>query len=88
MGGNGSTGGTVITNYTPTGTALTAPGGFQVAPRGTVVCDARLPQTPHTGGMIVGLGDGSTRTVPGNISANTFWAVVTPAGNETLGSDW
>jgi prepilin-type N-terminal cleavage/methylation domain-containing protein len=88
LGGNGSTGGTAITNYATFGTALTAPGGFQVAPRGTVVCDARVPQTPHTGGMIVCMGDVSTRTIPGNISANTFWAVVTPAGNETLGQDW
>jgi prepilin-type N-terminal cleavage/methylation domain-containing protein len=65
-----------------------APGGFQVAPRGTVVCDARVPQTPHTGGMLVCLADISTRGVNGSINALTFWSAVTPQGAEVLGSDW
>lgn len=68
--------------------ALNAPGGFQIAPRGTIVCDARFPQTPHTGGMIVCMGDISTRSVAGNLSPLTFYSAVTPAGNEVLGSDW
>jgi len=67
---------------------LNAPGGFQVAPRGNILCDARVPQTPHTGGMICCMGDVSTRTVAGTISPQTFWSAVTPAGNEVLGSDW
>jgi prepilin-type N-terminal cleavage/methylation domain-containing protein len=86
----GFMGTTAVPNYATFGGQVNtnAPGGFQVAPRGNIVADARIPQTPHTGGMIVGLGDGSTRTVPGNISPQTFWSAVTPAGNETLGSDW
>jgi len=65
-----------------------APGGFQVAPRGTIVCDSRVAQTPHTGGMLVCMGDISTRSVVGNISALTYFSAVTPQGNEVLGSDW
>ncbi|MBX7103164.1 MAG: DUF1559 domain-containing protein [Gemmataceae bacterium] len=89
-GGNGSSGGTAVASWATVGSVagISAPSGFQVAPRGTIVCDARMPQTPHTGGMIVCMGDVSTRTIPGNISPNTFFAVVTPSGNETLGQDW
>jgi type II secretory pathway pseudopilin PulG len=65
-----------------------APGGFQVAPRGGVVCDARVPQTPHVGGMIVCLVDCSVRAVNGTINPLTFWSAVTPAGGEVLGADW
>jgi len=61
---------------------------FQVAPRGAIPCDARVCQTPHVGGMITGLGDGSVRTVNPNISEWTYWAACTPSGNETLYSDW
>jgi len=61
---------------------------FQVAPRGATPCDTRVAQTPHIGGMIVGLGDGSVRTVNSNISEWTYWAACTPSGNESLYSDW
>ncbi len=87
VGGYGSGGGSAAV-YSLLATAANAAPGFQVAPRGTIVCDDRVPQTPHTGGMIVGLGDGSCRVVQGSMSPNTFWAAVTPSGNETLGTDW
>jgi prepilin-type N-terminal cleavage/methylation domain-containing protein len=61
---------------------------FQVAPRGCVPCDPRVAQTPHAGGMLVGLGDGSVRSLSPSMSEWTYWAAVTPAGNETLYSDW
>jgi prepilin-type N-terminal cleavage/methylation domain-containing protein len=78
---------TALVTYT--GTLIPgAPGGFQVQPRGTIICDARVPQTPHTGGMIVCMGDISTRSIQGNINPLTFWSAVTPQGNEILGSDW
>jgi len=76
------------TNWTGTPIANTAPGGFQVAPRGTTICDARMAQTPHTGGMIVCMGDISTRSVNGSINPLTYFQAVTPQGNEVLGSDW
>jgi prepilin-type N-terminal cleavage/methylation domain-containing protein len=60
---------------------------FQVRPR-IEDCNPRIPQTPFEGGLLVGLGDGSVRTVNPNVSADTFWAAVTPAGGEVLGADW
>jgi prepilin-type N-terminal cleavage/methylation domain-containing protein/prepilin-type processing-associated H-X9-DG protein len=44
--------------------------------------------SPHTGGINVGLGDGSVRFVSGGISGTTWFAACTPASGETLGSDW
>jgi prepilin-type N-terminal cleavage/methylation domain-containing protein len=61
---------------------------FQVAPRGAIRCDPAVPQTPHVGGMLVGMSDGSVRSVAPSISQWTFWAACTPAGQETLYSDW
>jgi prepilin-type N-terminal cleavage/methylation domain-containing protein len=61
---------------------------FQVGPRGCIPCDPRVAQTPHVGGMLVGLGDGSVRTVSPTISEWTYWAAVTPNGNESLYTDW
>ena len=51
-------------------------------------CDFRLPSTGHTGGMVVGLGDGSVRIVNQGISPATWWAACTPSGGEVLGDDW
>src|SRR5262249_43479913 len=68
-----------------------ASGGFQVSPKpngANPVCDARVPQTPHSGGMLVALGDGSVKTVGGSVAPVTFYMAVTPAGGETLPSDW
>jgi prepilin-type N-terminal cleavage/methylation domain-containing protein len=69
-----------ITNYTGP--------PYQLAPRGAIACDPQFPQTPHVGGMLAGLGDGSVRTVAPTISQWTFAAACTPAGQETLASDW
>lgn len=60
---------------------------FQVHPKLTD-CDPRLAQTPHSGGMLAALGDGSVRTLSAGISETTYWAAVTPSGGEVLGSDW
>jgi type II secretory pathway pseudopilin PulG len=60
---------------------------FQVRPS-LAACDPRLAQTPHAGGMVVALGDGSVRILAGGMSEATYWAAVTPAGGETLGPDW
>jgi len=70
-----------------TGAAIPA-APFQLAPRGAIACDPSLPQTPHVGGMLAGLGDGSVRTVSPTISQWTFAAACSPAGQETLASDW
>jgi prepilin-type N-terminal cleavage/methylation domain-containing protein len=62
---------------------------FQVQPS-LQDCINLVPQTAHTGGMQVGLGDGSVRSVSGSISVST-WRIVC---NDPLlvgqvpGSDW
>lgn len=60
---------------------------FQTAPR-LADCNAGIAQTPHAGGMLVALADGSVRTLAPGMSPATYWAATTPAGNETLGPDW
>lgn len=89
-----------ITAGSPPVTRPSRPGAtFQVRPRsqyafeeivgppGPEDCDYRLPQTPHPGGMVVGLADGSVRTVQPGVAPGVFWGAVTPAGGEVLG-DW
>ncbi len=51
-------------------------------------CDKRLASSAHTGGMNVGLGDGSVRFLSGSISPRTFWTAVVPNDGLVLGSDW
>jgi prepilin-type N-terminal cleavage/methylation domain-containing protein/prepilin-type processing-associated H-X9-DG protein len=44
--------------------------------------------SPHTGGINVGLGDGSVRFVAQSISGTTWWYAMTANGGEVLGPDW
>jgi prepilin-type N-terminal cleavage/methylation domain-containing protein len=70
----------------PTGAAATGTVGT-TDPNG---CDGLLTQTAHTGGMSVGLGDGSVRSVSPSVSPRT-WRIV---GNDPAyqgmvpGNDW
>jgi prepilin-type N-terminal cleavage/methylation domain-containing protein len=50
--------------------------------------DGNRANSPHTGGIQVGLGDGSVRFVAQGISATTWWYALTPNYGEVLGSDW
>ena len=50
-------------------------------------CDPRLAQTPHRGGMLVALGDGSVRTVSPGVAVGVYWGAVTPAGGEATQMD-
>jgi prepilin-type N-terminal cleavage/methylation domain-containing protein len=62
---------------------------FQVMPNPwDEVCNSSLAQSPHPGGILVGLGDGSARFVSVGVSGQTWWAACTPAGNEVLDNDW
>jgi len=56
---------------------------FQVLPR-ISDCNYRLAQTPHIGGMLVALMDGSTRQISPAINASTYWGAITPDGDEVL----
>jgi hypothetical protein len=60
---------------------------FQPAPT-KEAASARLPQGFSRSGIVVGLGDAGTRFVSAGCSAQTFFHACTPAGGETLGSDW
>jgi prepilin-type N-terminal cleavage/methylation domain-containing protein len=44
--------------------------------------------SPHTGGILTGLGDGSVRLVSQGVSPNTWWAAMTCNAGDLLGSDW
>ena len=72
------------------GPYATGPGSiFQVQPTPFLGnCDPTRAATAHAGGMLVGLADGSVRTLAPSMSGTTWWAAVTPAGGEVLGSDW
>jgi prepilin-type N-terminal cleavage/methylation domain-containing protein len=60
---------------------------FQVQPK-QGNCDASRASTAHNGGIQTVLADASVRILRGGMSPNTWWAAVTPAGGEVLGSDW
>jgi prepilin-type N-terminal cleavage/methylation domain-containing protein len=84
---------TAGTGYPVNGGMVNAPTPvFQAAPSPTgalaTACNPGLPQSAHSGVMLVGLGDGTVRTLNASITANTFYAAVTPAGGEVLGSNW
>jgi prepilin-type N-terminal cleavage/methylation domain-containing protein len=51
-------------------------------------CDYTLPNSPHTAGIVVGLGDGSCRLVTQAVSQATWQTAVTPDDGLILGSDW
>jgi len=70
--------------YAPTGPASR----FQTS-NNAATCTCGYACTPHgVAGMIVGMADGSARTVNAGVSAGTWWAACTPASSDTLGPDW
>jgi prepilin-type N-terminal cleavage/methylation domain-containing protein/prepilin-type processing-associated H-X9-DG protein len=60
---------------------------FQIQPA-QGACDPSRAATSHAGGIQVGMADGSVRTLTSSLSGDTWWAAVTPRGDEVLGSDW
>jgi prepilin-type N-terminal cleavage/methylation domain-containing protein len=60
---------------------------FQIAPAAGK-CDPVVLTSPHAGVMIVGLGDGSVRTVSSAISVATWLNACIPDSGQPLGSDW
>ena len=50
--------------------------------------DGNRASSPHTGGINVGMGDGSVRFVAQGTSPATWWAALTPNAGDLLGSDW
>jgi competence protein ComGC len=60
---------------------------FQVQPTQSD-CNSRVPQSIHSGGIQVGLGDRSVRVVSPFITAITWLYATDPADGHALGSDW
>jgi hypothetical protein len=46
------------------------------------------PSSPHTGVIVIGLADGSARSVSDGISVYTWWYATTPADGNPLPADW
>jgi prepilin-type N-terminal cleavage/methylation domain-containing protein len=61
---------------------------FQVQPNYLNNCDINRAHGIHTGGIMVGLGDGSVRFLSGSISDATWQRAVDPRDGLTLNSDW
>jgi prepilin-type N-terminal cleavage/methylation domain-containing protein/prepilin-type processing-associated H-X9-DG protein len=47
-----------------------------------------VANSPHSGGINAGLGDGSVRFVNNAVSGTTWWAALTPNYGDQLGNDW
>lgn len=61
---------------------------FQVQPKFFGGCDPSRGQSAHTGGMMVGLGDGSVRFVAAGVSPTTWAYACDPRDGNPMGSDW
>ena len=61
---------------------------FQIQPHYLNNCSMEVPQTAHTGGILVALGDGSVRSLTSGMSAATWAQAVDPRDGGVLGSDW
>jgi prepilin-type N-terminal cleavage/methylation domain-containing protein len=51
-------------------------------------CNPTRAASPHTGGITVGMGDGSVRFVTQGCSGTSWWAAVTPSTGDLVGSDF
>jgi prepilin-type N-terminal cleavage/methylation domain-containing protein len=71
----------------PTFKVPTSGAPFQVVP-GANVCDPNVANSPHSGGMQVGLGDGSVRSLGAGLSLTTFQLACNPSDGQPLGPDW
>jgi prepilin-type N-terminal cleavage/methylation domain-containing protein len=60
---------------------------FQAGPSAQA-CNWYVTQGGHTANMVVGLGDGSVRSVSQGMSVNTWTFACTPNDGNPLGSDW
>jgi len=61
---------------------------FQVQPHKTNNCDPSLPQGMHTGGMMVGVGDGSVRFLSASIDDVTWQRACDPQDGQPSGPNW
>ena len=52
------------------------------------ICDRGQASSPHSGQILVGLADGSVRSVSSSVAAGTWWAALTRSAGDQPGSDW
>jgi prepilin-type N-terminal cleavage/methylation domain-containing protein len=64
------------------------PKDYFSCPAGVECCNNWTAQAGHTGGMNVGLGDGSVRFVSRALSQATWTSALLPSDGNPLGSDW
>jgi hypothetical protein len=50
--------------------------------------NGNLANSPHTGGIMAAMGDGSVHLVAQGASPNTWWYALTPSAGDLLGPDW
>jgi prepilin-type N-terminal cleavage/methylation domain-containing protein len=62
--------------------------GFQIAPGSAAKATNGIPQGCSTAAMMVGLGDGSVRTVTQGVSFNTWYLACNPQDGLPMPSDW
>ena len=61
---------------------------FQVQPSGSADCDTYRAHSIHSGGIQVGLLDGSVRTVSTAVSPVTWWYACNPNDGQAMPPDW
>lgn len=61
---------------------------FQTAPDWLNTCDPARAQSPHPGGMTVGVGDGSVRFLSPSIDADLWANLCDPRDGNVVGANW
>jgi prepilin-type N-terminal cleavage/methylation domain-containing protein/prepilin-type processing-associated H-X9-DG protein len=77
--------------YTGGGPPNYGGGGFQPQPpivNGIGQCSGDYGSSPHTGGINVGMGDGSVRTISNTVSPVSWWAAITKDAGDIIGPDF
>ncbi len=61
---------------------------FQTAPDPLAECDPGRAQSPHVGGMNVGVGDGSVTFLSSTVAENVWYRICDPRDGENDGGGW
>jgi prepilin-type N-terminal cleavage/methylation domain-containing protein/prepilin-type processing-associated H-X9-DG protein len=72
----------------PAGPGWPACNMFQVQPNYLTSCDPSRAESPHTGGMNIGLGDGSVRFISASVSLASWAAACDPRDGNIPGPDF
>jgi prepilin-type processing-associated H-X9-DG protein len=76
------------TSKSPSATGYPPCRKFQNRPNWRTECDPSRPQTPHSGMINAGLGDGSVRTIDSSIEEALWARLCDPQDGESLSKDW